>query len=68
MKRRDKVQRELARNGVYALILWPIGDEARRICPASARMADHMLSLPVDQRYGRDDMEEIARIVIDTTR
>lgn len=68
VERRDEVQRELARNGVYAPVLWPLCDRARETCPVSARMADRMLSLPVDQRYGRDDMEEIARIVISCKR
>lgn len=64
--RRDEVQHQLAQNGVYAPLLWPICDEARSICPVSAKMADRMLSIPIDQRYNWDDMEEISTIVIDS--
>ena len=61
---RDGVQKKLAQGGVYASVLWPIADEARRICPVSAYVADHMLSIPVDQRYDYDDIEEIGNLVI----
>lgn len=63
---RPKVQKELAQKGVYAPVLWPICDEARSVCPLSAYAADHMLSIPIDQRYNWDDIEEIAKIVLET--
>ena len=49
VKNRDEVQQKLAKRGVYAPVLWPICDEARAVCPVSARMADEMLSIPIDQ-------------------
>lgn len=66
LKNRDEVQQKLAKRGVYAPVLWPICDEARAVCPVSARMADEMLSIPMDQRYNWDDIEEIAKIVLET--
>ena len=45
------------------LLLWPLGDEARSICVVSARMADNMLAIPIDQRYDYDDIEEISKIL-----
>lgn len=66
VKNRDEVQQKLAKRGVYAPVLWPICDEARAICPVSARMADEMLSIPIDQRYNYDDIEDIAKIVLET--
>lgn len=66
VKNRDEAQRKLAKCGVYAPVLWPIYDEARAICPVSARMADEMLSIPMDQRYNYDDIEDIAKIVLET--
>lgn len=65
VENRDEVQKKLAQKGVYAPVLWPIAEEARTICPVSARMADMMLSLPIDQRYNYDDIEDIASIVLD---
>lgn len=61
---RDEVQRRLAQRGVYAPVLWPIANEARPICQVSSRMADKILSLPIDQRYNYDDMEDIASVVL----
>lgn len=66
VKNRDEVQQKLAKRGVYAPVLWPICDEARAICPVSARMADEILSIPIDQRYNYDDIEDIAKIVLET--
>lgn len=63
---RDEVQQKLAKRGVYAPVLWPICDEARAICLVSARMADEMVSIPIDQRYNYDDIEDIAKIVLET--
>ena len=65
VENRDEVQKKLAQRGVYAPVLWPVADEARAICPVSAKMADKMLSLPIDQRYNYDDIEDIASIVLD---
>lgn len=66
VEHRDQVQQQLSQKGVYAPVLWPICDDARRVCPFSARMADEMLSIPIDQRYNYDDIEEIAKIVLET--
>lgn len=61
---RDSVQKQLAQHGVYAPVLWPIGEEARLVCNNSAYVSDHMLSIPIDQRYNYDDMEDIASIIL----
>lgn len=66
VKNRDEVQQKMAKKGVYAPVLWPICDEARAVCPVSSRMADEMLSIPIDQRYNYDDIEDIAKIVLET--
>ena len=63
---RDEVQKELAKKGVYAPVLWPIDEQARRVCEVSSYVSDHMLSLPIDQRYDWDDIEDISRIVLET--
>lgn len=60
----DDAQRKLAQNGIYAPVLWPICEEARKVCKHSAFVADHVLSIPIDQRYNYDDMEDIAKTII----
>lgn len=61
---RDVVQKQLAQKGVYAPVLWPIDGNARKTCEISACMSDHMLSIPIDQRYNYDDIEDIASIIL----
>lgn len=63
---RDAVQKKLAQKGLYAPVLWPASEEARKVCEVSAYVADHMLSIPIDQRYNYDDIEDIAKIVLKT--
>lgn len=62
---RDEVQRKLAQRGVYTQWLWPLCDEAMAICPVSKTMNEKMLSVPIDQRFSWDDIEDIANIIID---
>ena len=64
VENRDEVQKKLAQRGVYAPVLWPISDAARKVCEVSAYVSDRMLSLPIDQRYNYDDIEDIASIVL----
>lgn len=66
VENRDAVQRQLAQKGVYAPVLWPANENARNVCEVSAYVADHMLSIPIDQRYNYDDIEDIAKIVLET--
>lgn len=63
---RDAIQKQLAQKGVYAPVLWPASEQARKVCKVSAHVADQILSLPIDQRYNYDDIEDIAKIVLET--
>lgn len=68
VENRDEVQTALAKRGVYTQWLWPICDEAKKVCPVSAKMDEKMLSVFMDQRYSWDDIEDIAQIVIEVVR
>ncbi|MEY8687634.1 hypothetical protein AB9N12_16385 [Bacteroides sp. AN502(2024)] len=65
---RDEVQSALAKRGVYTQLLWPICEEAQKVCPVSKMMDARMLSVPIDQRYSWDDMEDIAKIIIEVVK
>ena len=65
---RDEVQSTLARRGLYTQLLWPICEEAQSICPVSKMMDSRMLSVPIDQRYSWDDIEEMASIIINVVK
>lgn len=62
---RDEVQNALAKRGVYTQLLWPICEEAQKVCHVSKMMDAKMLSLPIDQRYSWDDIEDIANIILE---
>lgn len=66
--KRDKVQEELVKKGVYTQLLWPICEKAKEVCPVSKMMDEKMLSVPIDQRYSWDDIEDIAQIIIDVIK
>lgn len=64
VENREVLQKRLAQQGVYAPVLWPIDERGRNTCNVSAYVSDHMLSIPIDQRYDYDDIEDIALIIL----
>ena len=64
VENRDEVQGLLAKDGVYAPVLWPISEEAKKVCATSKMMGEEMLSIPIDQRYDWNDMELIAERIL----
>jgi hypothetical protein len=62
-EQRDEVQKAFAFHGVYAPLLWVLDDEAQTVSCIAELMERKMLSLPIDQRYGYEDMKEIAHII-----
>lgn len=68
VENRDEVQRKLAQRGVYTQLLWPISQEAQNICLVSKMMNDKMLSVPIDQRHSWDDIEDMAKTIIDVIK
>ncbi|MCQ2181801.1 MAG: hypothetical protein MJY89_00105 [Bacteroidales bacterium] len=51
VEERDKKQKILADNGIYAPVLWPLNDRQIMTCEISRFISDHILSIPIDQRY-----------------
>ena len=60
---RDEVQSTLPKRGIYTQLLWPICEEAQQVCSVSKMMDARMLSVPIDQRYSWDDIEDMAGII-----
>ena len=56
---RDQLQKELAFNGVYAPVIWPISKEAEETCCVSRNLSNNILAFWIDQRYTHFDMEYI---------
>lgn len=57
---RDEIQKKLAQNNVYAQVLWPICEEAKKKDIFAKMFSENMLALPIDQRYDIEDMSEMA--------
>ena len=58
--KRDELQSFLSANEIYAPVLWPIGKENADFLTSDEKyIYEHMLALPIDQRYGRKEMQHI---------
>lgn len=62
---RDELQKSFALRGLYTQVLWEICEEAKSICSVSKSMGAYMLSVPIDQRYSWNDIEDISKIIIE---
>lgn len=64
VKERDALQKFLAQRDIYAPVLWPVGEQNRdELRGDEAYIYEHMLALPIDQRYGSAQMERIVEIL-----
>lgn len=63
-EKRDELKKMLVENDVYTPILWPIGKENEEILSKDEKyIYDHMLAIPIDQRYNTEDMGKIINIM-----
>lgn len=63
-KDRKEIQSYLAKNGVYATVIWGCPDEFKgKISVSSQAIYDEILCIPCDQRYTRADMEYICKLI-----
>lgn len=68
IENRDEIQSDLANRGVYTQWLWPLCKDAMNICPVSKEMNYKMLSVPIDQRFSWDDIEDMASIILEVVK
>lgn len=60
-KNQEEMQKYLGQHGIYAPVLWPIGKENENCLTKEEKyIFEHLLALPIDQRYGIEEMEYIA--------
>lgn len=64
VRNRDEVQSLLADNAVYAPVVWPKADCCPLVCPEADELYNHLLCIPIDQRYDSDDMKRILNILL----
>lgn len=63
LKERDELQNHLRSHDIYAPIVWPKADVCPDICNEAQIIYDNVLCLPIDQRYGADDIERIIKVI-----
>lgn len=65
VKERDELQQFLGERGIYAPVLWPVGELNRdELRGDEAYIYEHMLALPIDQRYDVSQMEQIVQTLM----
>ncbi len=59
VRNRDRVRRSLFNERIYPAVHWEIVDLVPAEFISSHRLASEIMTLPSDQRYGRDDMKRM---------
>ena len=60
---RAALQKHLVSNSIYAPIVWPKDDKQPTQCDGAENAYDHLLCIPIDQRYDVDDMNRIVEVI-----
>ena len=60
---RRTLQRLLSQDAIYAPVLWPVEDEKVLIDDVVKYIYEHILAIPIDQRYNESDMQRVIEIV-----
>jgi dTDP-4-amino-4,6-dideoxygalactose transaminase len=64
---RRKVQNLLSEEGVKSTIYWPFhGEIDLAAFPGAAWIFEHIFLVPLDQHYGREDMEYLTKALKET--
>lgn len=63
VKDRAAFQKKLAQQEIYAPVLWPVHTPAVMINDSIKRIYDEILMLPIDQRYGVNDMQRMVDVI-----
>ena len=60
---RTQLQAELAVQHVYAPVIWPVVYEEVLVNDVVKSIYDTILAIPIDQRYGKNDMTKVVDII-----
>lgn len=60
---RSALQKHLVDNAIYAPIVWPKDEQQPIQCEGAEYLYNHLLCIPIDQRYNQDDMRRIAKVI-----
>jgi hypothetical protein len=68
VRRRDSLRQILFDNQIYPPVHWPTQGIVPQEFSESHKLADEIMTLPCDQRYGGEDMERMASIILKEVR
>ena len=60
---RAALQKHLVQNAIYAPVVWPKDDKQPKQCEGAVHAYEHLLCIPIDQRYDADDMNRIVEVI-----
>lgn len=60
----QELRKKMIAQHIYIPMLWPEVGEQEAASPLERKMAESILPIPVDQRYGEEEMEEILEILL----
>lgn len=60
---RAALQKHLVSNSIYAPVVWPKDDKQPKQCEGAENAYEHLLCIPIDQRYDADDMNRIVSVI-----
>lgn len=63
VKERSSLQKHLVQNAIYAPVVWPKDGIQPQQCESAENAYEHLLCIPIDQRYDLDDMERIVSVM-----
>ena len=60
---RASIQKHLVNNSIYAPVVWPKDDKQPKQSEGAENAYNHLLCIPIDQRYNADDMNRIVEVI-----
>ncbi len=60
---RTSLQKHLVNNAIYAPVVWPKDEQQPTQCEGAENAYQHLLCVPIDQRYNTDDMNRIVSVI-----
>lgn len=58
---RNGLRKHLSQKQIFLPVLWPVSEGFRQTFPAAWKLSQEILSIPIDHRYGRRELERVCR-------
>lgn len=63
VEKRDALKKYLAQNSIYCPVHWKLDEDWVKEFPNIQKISQHILSIPIDQRYDQKDMKRISEVI-----